>query len=197
MMSVVVKWARVGGRSERVVAEVLSATLAELGRVGYAGLRIEEVAARAGVAKTTIYRRWPTKPALVEAALRSSRPPSPEPDTGSLAGDLGALAAAMTERMSSPEKRSLARVIHSELDHPEVAAIARALRREAQAPWLAAVRRAAARGELPVSVDPALVVDLVWGPLSARLRLAEEIDPGWLAALIRIVVAGARGVAAL
>ena len=55
------------GRSARVVQEVLTATAEELGRSGYAALRIEDVAERAGVNKTTIYRRWPTKAALVKA----------------------------------------------------------------------------------------------------------------------------------
>ena len=53
--------ARVGGRSARVVSAVLRMTLEVLGQEGYAGLRVEDVAARAGVNKTTIYRRWPTR----------------------------------------------------------------------------------------------------------------------------------------
>ena len=54
--------ARVGGRSARIVARVLETTLEVLGHEGFGRLRIEDVASRAGVNKTTIYRRWPTRP---------------------------------------------------------------------------------------------------------------------------------------
>ena len=58
-----------GGRSARIVDGVLEATAEELSRVGYAALRVDEVAERSGVNKTTIYRRWPTKSDLVRATL--------------------------------------------------------------------------------------------------------------------------------
>jgi AcrR family transcriptional regulator len=196
-MGMMVGSMRVGGRSERVVADVLKATIAELGRAGYASLRIEDVATRAGVNKTTIYRRWPTKAALVEAALRSWRPPLEAPDTGSIEGDIGALAVDMADRAASPVKRSLARVIHAELDHPEVAAIARALRAEAQRPWLAVIERAVARGDLPAGTDAALVVDVIWGTLLTRLRVDERaLDRAWLESVVRLVLQGVRGPAA-
>jgi AcrR family transcriptional regulator len=189
---VMLRTARTGGRSERVVADTLRATLAELGRVGYAGLRIDEVAQRAGVNKTTVYRRWPTKAALVEAALRAWRLPLAVPDTGTVDGDLAALAAETAERSSAPEKRSLARVFHAELEHPEVAAIAGVLRREAQAPWLQVIQRAVARGELPARTDAALIVDLVWGAMMSRLRVNQVVDKGWLGSVVRIVLSGVR-----
>jgi AcrR family transcriptional regulator len=191
--SMSVQGIRVGGRSERVVADVLRATLAELGRAGYAGLRVDAIAEQAGVNKTTIYRRWPTKAALVEAAIRSLRGATVAPDTGSVTGDLVALAAGLADRAQSPEKRSLSRVILAELDHPEVAAIARSLRAEAQAEWLAAVERGIVRGELPNGTDPALVVELIWGPILARLRANEAAPREWIAGVVRIVVRGVVG----
>jgi AcrR family transcriptional regulator len=175
-----------------VVADVLKATLVELGRVGYARLRVEEVAERAGVNKTTIYRRWATKAELVEAAIRSARGETVAPDTGTVAGDLIALAAAAAERARSPEKRSLSRVIHSELDHPEVAAIARALRGEARVAWVDAVERGIARFELPPETDAELVVDLLWGAIMTRLRVDERVDREWIQAAVGIVIRGSR-----
>ena len=81
--------ARTGGRSERVVRDVLRATIDELARSGYAALRVDDVAARAGVNKTTVYRRWPTKTDLVAAAIRASAGQhEPVPDTGSARRDL-------------------------------------------------------------------------------------------------------------
>src|SRR6516162_5006549 len=83
---------RLGGRSERVVRDVTRATAAELARVGYAELRVEDVATEAGVNKTTIYRRWPSKIELVAAAIRAINEPSGDlPDLGSISLDLLAL----------------------------------------------------------------------------------------------------------
>lgn len=60
---------RTGGRAEQVVQRVFATTLAELSRVGYQAMRVDDVAERSGVNKTTIYRRWPTKAQLVTAAM--------------------------------------------------------------------------------------------------------------------------------
>src|SRR4051812_48103459 len=80
-----------GGRSEEVVRRVLDAALGELARSGYSGFRMEAVAKEAAVNKTTIYRRWPTRAALVSALVEQMRTPlreSPLPDTGALEDDL-------------------------------------------------------------------------------------------------------------
>ena len=81
---------RVGGRSARVVSTVLRTTLEVLGERGYAGLRIEDVAAQAGVNKTTVYRRWPTRADLVIAALTTLATPPKAVHSGRLEGDLHA-----------------------------------------------------------------------------------------------------------
>src|SRR5688500_15054981 len=83
--------ARTRGRAAKVVDRVVKATAEELSRVGYAAMRVEDVAARSGVHKTTIYRRWPTKEDLVAATIttmirRSDRRAAI--DTGTVRGDL-------------------------------------------------------------------------------------------------------------
>ena len=76
-------------RDARHDQAILAATLRILQEKGYGGLTIEGVAARAGVGRPTIYRRWPSKPALVVAALvQSARLAVPVLDTGSLRRDL-------------------------------------------------------------------------------------------------------------
>src|SRR5688572_9801014 len=86
---------RPGGRSARVRAAELAATAEALAEDGYDALSIEAVGARAGVHKTTVYRRWPTKADLVADAARArSEQHVPIPDTGGLAGDLRLLAEA-------------------------------------------------------------------------------------------------------
>ena len=79
-------------RSEKAHQAILESTLTVLGESGIAGLSIEAVAARAGVGKATIYRRWESKEELILAALAIMSPAGPVPDTGSLEGDLTALA---------------------------------------------------------------------------------------------------------
>jgi AcrR family transcriptional regulator len=69
-------------RDETIDAAILDATIDELIDRGYLGLTMEAVAARAGVAKTTLYRRWPSTTELAIAALASFEPESPEPPDG-------------------------------------------------------------------------------------------------------------------
>jgi AcrR family transcriptional regulator len=185
---------RTGGRSERVVKSVLEAAIAEIARVGYAALRVDEVAARAGVNKTTVYRRWPTKPELVTAAIRSLFGAQPEaPDTGALHSDLLVLLRRNVAKVRRPEGRMISRVIMLEKDHPEVAEIARELRAEHLAIWEEVVRRAIARGEIPEGSDPHIIVDTLSGALFSRMnRTRQRVDDDYLSALVDLVVAGAR-----
>jgi AcrR family transcriptional regulator len=186
---------RLGGRSERVVRSVLDAAIAEIARVGYAALRVDDVATRAGVNKTTVYRRWPTKPELVAAAVRSLFDTQPEaPDTGALRSDLMVLLRkSVAAKVRRPESRTVSCVIMLEKDHPEVAQIARELRTEHLAPWEEVVRRAIARGEVPEGSDPHIIVETLSGALFSKMnRKGERVDDDYLAALIDLVVAGAR-----
>jgi AcrR family transcriptional regulator len=177
-----------------VVKSVLEAAIAEIARVGYAALRVDEVAARAGVNKTTVYRRWPTKPVLVTAAIRSLVGAQPEaPDTGALRGDLLVLLRRNVAKVRRPEGRMISRVIMLERDHPEVAEIARELRAEHLAVWEAVVRRAIARGEIPEGSDPHIIVDTLSGALFSRMnRTRQRVDEDYLSALVDLVLVGAR-----
>src|SRR6187402_997198 len=119
---------RVKGRAARVVSDVLIATAEELSRVGYAALRIEDIAARSGVNKTTIYRRWPTKPELVAAALRALTQPPQAPDTGSLRGDLLAHFGILAELSRSHVGSGVLRTLQVERMHPELEPVRKQLR---------------------------------------------------------------------
>jgi len=186
--------ARIGGRSERVVRDVLAAAAQELSRCGYAALRMEDVAGAAGVNKTTVYRRWPTKLELVRATLRSlNETPSAAPDLGSIRADLRSLIDGFVARMNSTEKRCIARMISAEMDQPEVQELVRALRAEHLIPWQAVITRSIERGELPARSDARLIVDVVLGTvMSGVLRFQAEREPGYLEAVVDLVVAGAK-----
>src|SRR5215467_10346711 len=140
---------RPGGRSARVVAAILNATLEEFGRVGYARLRIGAVAERSGVNKTTIYRRWREKSALACAALKTVGGPPFDPDSGCVRTDLAASFRQATRGWTTPRGRALLRVIAAERADPTVDRLARMLRERHVASRRLMLERAIGRGELP------------------------------------------------
>src|SRR5438093_7569838 len=78
-------------RSRRAENAILEATVAILGEVGFGGLTIDGIAARAGVGKATIYRHWSSKAEVAVEACKAFIPPLPDPDTGSLREDVRAV----------------------------------------------------------------------------------------------------------
>src|SRR5882757_3067460 len=103
-----------GPRSHQVVEKVREATMAELARVGFAGLTIEGVAKTANVNRTTIYRRWPSKGALLLSVLEPGLERfDQDPDTGSLGGDLMALMLLMVETATLPAGQAVHRAVGS------------------------------------------------------------------------------------
>lgn len=176
-----------------MVSAVLTAAIAELANVGYAALRVDDVAARAEVAKTTVYRRWPTKASLISAALRhSANLHEPLPDTGSVRADLLTLLERTMRVVSTPEGRAVARLLNTELADPEVEAILRSMKNVSRERRSEVVTRAIARGELPDTIDPLLIVDVIWGSVMGRLmRFGERTDRDTCTRLIDLVVTGA------
>jgi AcrR family transcriptional regulator len=150
-------------RSEAAHRAILAAVVELLPEHGLGGLTIEAVAARAGVGKTTIYRRWDTKNDLIVAALRQLRPEGAPPDTGSLVGDLEAMVALQRQRLeASALPRVMPRVLAEASEDPDLHA---AIVANAVAPIRAIldefVDRAVARGELREDVDRASLVDIL------------------------------------
>lgn len=167
---------RPGGRSARVRDAVREATLAELSEHGYRGLTVDNVAARSGVHKTTLYRRWGNADGLIADALgRAAAEPWPVPDTGTLAGDLRVLARLVLTGFTDPRQGPVARAFV--LAAMQSDAAARALRafyarRYEQAAVI--VRRAAGRGEIPAGTDTAELVRAAVAPLFHRLFITGE-----------------------
>lgn len=183
---------RARGRAEQVVQRVVKATAEELRRVGYAALRVEDVAARSGVHKTTIYRRWPTKADLFAATIATMMGRSEQRgviDTGTVRGDLRASLLAVLDL--TPSEQGILRVMQVERAIPEVNALARHFRDELSGMRLSMVRRGIARGELPRGVDAKLIVDLVSAPVHRALLFDESVDASYLDRLLDAVLAGA------
>ncbi|MFF1683057.1 TetR/AcrR family transcriptional regulator [Streptomyces sp. NPDC058256] len=158
---------RPGGRTARVRAAVLRAAGDVLAEQGFAHLDLADVARRAEVGKTTVYRRWGSVTGLVADLLSDMAEQSlPRVETGSVLGDLRANAALVRRTLADARQGALFRAV--------IAAAAgdvrtgEALRRFYDvrvAEWAPCVEQGVVRGELPVGTDAALVVRAVSAPL--------------------------------
>ncbi|PCC71220.1 transcriptional regulator, TetR family [Nannocystis exedens] len=177
-------------RGEAVVRKVLAAALREVGRAGYHGLRIEEVAARAGVNKTTVYRRWPTKQALLRDALLSiTSEVFTTPRTGSLRGDVLAYARRNAALAARPEYRGLFRIFVAEGEDAELLAIVRSLREAFEPVPREVLTAARARGEIGAGADPALLFEVLGAALNWWLFFEHTpTDEAFLHRLVDLMV---------
>lgn len=186
---------RPGGRSARIVGDVLEATLKELIEVGYAEFSLESVAQRAGVHKTTVYRRWGTRESLLIAALlQRIGERVPIPDTGSLRSDLLEFVGKIVEVSRSTEDVALIRTFTS------AAGRNAGLDRVASEFWQARVElareivgRAVERGELPEQTEPQLLIEAVFGPVYLRFLITgEPLTEEFLEQVVDLALNGVR-----
>ena len=168
----------------------------ELADVGYPALSFETVAKRAGVHKTTLYRRW-GKPEglLLEAALEFSGNGVPLPDTGSLRDDLLLLARNVAESLNSPAPQAMLRAVVTEAKHnPELAGVARTYWRARFRHIGEIVRRGVERGEVSFSIDPHLVIEAMTGPMYMRALVTQEpVDDRFIEDLVDLILGAATG----
>ncbi|MGW7681215.1 TetR/AcrR family transcriptional regulator [Kribbella sp. NPDC054772] len=162
---------RPGGRTARVRSDVLAAVEAELAEHGYDGLTIDAVAARSGVHRTTVYRRWKSVAGLLVDLLQAGADDSWEPaDTGSLEGDLIAvnreIHAALTARPSVTQA-----VIAASFRTPEAADALTQFWIDRYDRTAIVVRRAVDRGDIPPATDAHQLLLTATGPLYHQLVL--------------------------
>ena len=165
--------------------EILSATHDLLAEVGYERLTMEAVAARAGVGKGAIYRRWSSRAQLVAAAVGRLRVRKDVPDTGTLRGDLGQIAAAWSEPNSKRDRvlvgliaaiaydEDLRRIHRETFSDPRTSAVATVL------------ARAVGRGEVRADLDLEVVTRTL--PALVFYRLVVEGRPADRAFLDHVV----------
>ncbi len=181
-------------RGEPIAAAVLERALEEFAAVGMTGLRVDRIARAAEVNKTSVYRRWPTREALVAAALARAlgHLSTQQRDTGSLRGDLVALGESVAVFLAEPAGRALTRAIFAEGAAPTLSSEARRhLEESASGPAAAMVQRACARGEWRAEVDPRVVLSLLVGALLHRAFLeGEPPTPAWLERVVDVLVGG-------
>ncbi|WP_394832693.1 TetR/AcrR family transcriptional regulator [Pendulispora rubella] len=185
------------GRSAEIVELVLQNAAEEFGRNGYAGMRVDEIATRSGVNKTTIYRRWPTKDDLVVAALRHISPYKQPPNTGSLREDLLGLLRNIVEMASTPKGLAIFRAIQIERGQPAFEPVLTRLKNEMAGNRQVIFDRAILRGELPVTTDTQLVGELCFAAMFLRIvTVGQKVDDPFLESVVDMIVAGAKAVGA-
>ncbi|MGW1377917.1 TetR/AcrR family transcriptional regulator C-terminal ligand-binding domain-containing protein [Streptomyces sp. NPDC002446] len=202
---------RPGGRTARTRAAVRDAVLAGLTEHGYPGLTVEYVAEHSGVHKTTLYRRWKDVEGLVADALDLAGEDSwTPPDTGSLEGDLRALAHEVVTSFTDPAvAASGSAMIAAAFQSERAAAALRAYYAERFARCEALVERAVHRGELPAAaeartptapgsaetgaIDAGALVRSVSAPLFFRLFITREpVDEALADQAVAATLAAAR-----
>ena len=174
---------------------VLTTTLDLLTEAGLDELTIDDISRRSGVAKTTIYRHWPNRSALViDACSRMTDGEQAPPDTGSLEGDVRAILTNIAELLGTARWSSIVPSIVDVAEHdPAFADIHGRIQRGHAAPLRAALDRAAHRGEIPSTADRDAIPAALLGPLFYRRWFSREpIDTKFLEMIIRSTVDGLR-----
>jgi AcrR family transcriptional regulator len=183
---------RPGGRSARVRQAVLEATLHAIRENGVEGVAIADVARRADVHETSIYRRWGTREKLIlDALLSFSARQLPVPDTGSLRADLIAFLTELNSYLASPTGSALLRALASASADPNVAAARTAFWQERYELVRTMIDRSVARGEVRPDADRRLILEALIGPLHFRALMVDEpVDSALPASLVDLVLDG-------
>ncbi|MGY1653194.1 TetR/AcrR family transcriptional regulator [Geodermatophilus sp. SYSU D01119] len=177
-----------------VTEAIAAAVLDEMAEVGYGRLSMDAVARRAGVGKSALYRRWPSKQDMVLTVLGDFSVALAEVhDTGSLHGDVVAALEAMRGWLTHPQfSRFFPDLIAEAGRNPALAEAVAATIGEPRRRVLGGVlRRAVERGELPADLDVELALDVIGAPLYWRLVVRHtDIDPGYVDRLTTVLLRG-------
>ncbi|MFI9251030.1 TetR/AcrR family transcriptional regulator [Streptomyces sp. NPDC053069] len=165
---------RPGGRTARVREAVLRAAEDALTEQGFTGLDLADIARRADVGKTTVYRRWGTVTGLVADLLADMAEQSaPRTETGSLLGDLKANARLVQRTLTDPRQGPLFKaLIAAATGDARTAAALQRFYDIRVGEWAPCVRQAVERGEVPEGTDDREVVRAVSAPLYYHLLIS-------------------------
>jgi AcrR family transcriptional regulator len=182
------------GRVRRSRDRVLTTAFELLGESGVGGFSVDEVARRSGVAKTTIYRHWPTREALVIDACSRISDEQEVPDTGALEGDLAAILTNIGHLLGTARWSSiLPSIVDVAERDPEFADIHRRIQHGHAAPLREVIDRAAGRGEIAATADRSAMIAELMGPLFYRRWFSREpIDNQFVKKIVSNVISGQR-----
>ena len=173
-------------RDARADEAIMDAAVAVLADRGPAGFTVDEVASRAGCGKATVYRRWPSRAALLlDTAHRLGLEP-PVVDTGSLRGDLVEMLTALGHKMrDTPAGRILPGVIAEASVEPGMRAVLATFIEDRRQRPREILQRGVARGELPPDADIELMLDLLGGTVMYRELIAvHSVDDEFIGRLV-------------
>jgi AcrR family transcriptional regulator len=182
-------------RSEPARKAILRSTLQLLAEKGFSDLTIEDVADHAGVGKTTVYRWWPNKGALIADAFASSTTRKLRfPDTGSVVTDMSQQMRQLIKIFRGPRGRIVSAMIAAgQADRELIAAFRERFLLPRRQEAYATLRRGVQRGELPEDMDPDLVLDSLYGPIYMRFLIRHDgLTPDFVDHLCALVLGGAR-----
>jgi AcrR family transcriptional regulator len=163
-------------RDARATPAILLATIQVIAEEGFAGFSVDKVAAEAGVGKATIYRRWPSKEDLIHEAFGQVVNDLPEPDTGSLRGDLLAFNRELLDQIDAQPAllRVYPALVAESAWDPRLLEVLGQLNDKRTACGYPVVQRAKARGELPDDVPVGLPLDLSSGWIYWRMTMVQQ-----------------------
>lgn len=174
---------------------LLASAAAILDRDGYTGLTMERVCADSGVAKTTLYRHWPTKAALcMDLYLEEAGRELHDPDTGGIAGDLKAIVNSVvrlqTKTVAGPAFAGL--IAEAQINPGSRDAFLAEFAERRRELTRGVIRRAIQRGELRPDVDVDLLIDLIGGATTFRLLQGHApLNRKFADSLVALVLSGA------
>jgi AcrR family transcriptional regulator len=186
-------------RDARADEAILDAALEVLAEVGPSRFTVDEVAARAGCGKATIYRRWPSRGALLlDTGHHRMGLHITDPDTGSARDDLVVIFGQLVQKMRDTAAGKIVPAVIAEAAvNPEMREVLAAFLHDRRQIAFAVVRRGVARGELPEGTEVELVLDLLGGLVFFRVLMANNPpDDAAVTAVVDTVLAGVRAVGA-
>jgi TetR/AcrR family transcriptional regulator, regulator of autoinduction and epiphytic fitness len=177
-------------RIERSRRVVLEATVALIAEAGYGAVTIEAVAARSGVAKSTIYRHWPSRLELINDAFHELKPAVPMPTEGTVRERLIAFLEHVARNVgTSTWSACLPALIDAAEHDPDARALHCRLTEAGRQSLVDLLEEGVGNGELPAGLDLELLAEALFGPiLIRRLMLHEPLDPGQVRHLVDQVV---------
>ena len=183
-------------RSEQARRAIFRSTLNLLQHTGFPDLTIEAIAADAGVGKTTVYRWWPDKGALVVDAFASSTETKLHfPDTGSVYRDMSLQMNQFLGILRTRRGRIVAELLGAGQSDPDLleAFRDRFLRPRRQEAYKT-LRRGIERGELPKNLDLDLVLDVLYGAMYMRFLIRhDELSESYVKEICRLVLGNVAG----
>jgi AcrR family transcriptional regulator len=169
---------------------VLAETYRQLVNSGIAGVSVDEIAQSCGVSKTTIYRHWPSRSALLIDACSSLGSAPEVPDTGTLQGDVRVLLTQLADQLQTANWSSVyPSIIDAAERDSDIAGMQAALHKAFMTPFEAVVERAKAKREIPSRRSTSDLIPALVGPLFYRRWFSKQkIDKRFIDGIIALVL---------